>query len=61
MKSRSECSSYAIVAVAIIWAAVIVAATILMRGSPEFPKLLTILGGGAAATLVILGGTRARA
>jgi|GEM_PF-952276 len=38
----------------IVWVGLIAAATILLRGSDEFPIMLTILGGGAAWFVVIV-------
>ena len=45
-----------IVAVAIIWAAVILAVSSTLSGSPLERQVLTLLGGGAAGTIVVLGG-----
>ena len=45
-----------LIALAIIWAAVIAAVAMVARGSPVYDKLLLILGGGAAATLILVGG-----
>jgi hypothetical protein len=45
-----------LIAVAIIWAAVIAAVASIARGSPLYDRLLLILGGGAAATLIVVGG-----
>lgn len=45
-----------LIAVAIIWAAVIGAVASIARGSPLYGRLLLILGGGAAATIVVVGG-----
>ncbi len=50
----------AVVVCAIIWAAVINASAIVMEGEPGFSRLLTILGGGAAATIILLGGLAIR-
>jgi hypothetical protein len=47
-----------IIGVAIIWAAVIVASAILLEGTPYFSQMLTVLGGGAASSIIVLGGTR---
>jgi len=45
-----------LIAVAIIWAAVIGATAAIARGSELHDQLLLILGGGAAATLIVVGG-----
>lgn len=50
----------AVIVVAIIWAAVILATAVAMKGASEYPRLLNILGGGAAATIILLGGIAAR-
>jgi hypothetical protein len=47
--------SIAPLAVAIVWAAVIAASAVLLRGSPGWPRELLVLGGGSAATLLIVG------
>jgi hypothetical protein len=44
--------------VAIIWAAVIFATAIALSGTTYFGRLVPILGGGAAASLILLGGCR---
>lgn len=46
----------AIIAIAIIWASVIIATAMVLAGTPYFPQLLPILGGGSAASIIILGG-----
>jgi len=40
----------------LIWAAVVLAASTTLEGGPQFPRVLTILGGGAAASIILLGG-----
>jgi hypothetical protein len=47
-----------ILANAIIWAAVIIASATVLQGTGYVGKMILILGGGAAATNIILGGTR---
>ncbi len=49
----------AAVVAALIWAAVIVAVS-LVADTTEFPRLLPILGGGATATIILLGGLAAQ-
>ncbi len=41
---------------AIVWAAVIFAVSTILEGTPEAVRVLPILGGGAAATTILLGG-----
>ena len=53
-------SALAIILVAVIWAVVIFAAAGVLKGTPYWARLLPILGGGAAATIIILGGIRAK-
>ncbi len=53
-------SAVGIVAVALIWAAVIWAACVVLDGTPYWGRMVLILGGGAAATIMILGGTLRR-
>ncbi len=50
----------AVITVAIIWAAVILATSMVMEGTPQSAQVLRILGGGAAATIILLGGIAAR-
>ncbi len=55
---KTRCGIAALVA-ALIWATVILAASQVVN--PEaFPRLLPILGGGAAATIILLGGLAAQ-
>jgi hypothetical protein len=53
MKSRLQ---IAVIVVAVIWAAVIMATSMMLASAPEFSRVLTILGGGAAASIILLGG-----
>ncbi len=55
MWSRLDLS---IVAVSIIWASVIFAAAVVLNDTPYLGQMLPILGGGAGATIVVLGGAR---
>ncbi len=43
-----------ILAASIVWAAIVLATAIVLRGSPQFGVMLSILGGGAAFFVVIL-------
>jgi hypothetical protein len=47
-----------IIGVAIIWAAVILAAAMILQGTGYFSQMLPILGGGAASSIIVLGGAR---
>ena len=51
-------SGWAIIAVAIIWAGVIIASAMVLEGTPYWGRMISVLGGGAAATIIVLGGTR---
>ncbi len=46
----------AVLAIAIIWAAVILACWLVFQGMDQFDKLLLILGGGAAVSIILVGG-----
>lgn len=50
----------AIITLAIIWAAVIFATSMVLEGTPQSMQVLLILGGGAAATIILMGGIAAR-
>ncbi len=52
---------WSIIAVAIVWAAVILATAIVLKGTSYWLRILPIVGGGAAATLILMGGHRCRA
>ena len=45
-----------IIAIAIIWAAVILGVSSALDGSPLERQVLTLVGGGAAGTIIVLGG-----
>ncbi len=45
-----------IIAIALIWAAVILAVSLVLDGSPLAGRVNTLLGGGAAGTIIVLGG-----
>ncbi len=47
-----------IIGVAIIWAAVLAASAIVLKGTPYFSQMLPILGGGSAASIIVLGASR---
>lgn len=42
--------------VAIVWAAVIIACAVVLKGSGYFSQLIPILGGGAAASIIVVSG-----
>ncbi|MCX6029028.1 MAG: hypothetical protein NT169_06965 [Chloroflexi bacterium] len=45
-----------IIAIAVVWAATILAVSLTLGGTPYAAKVLSLMGGGAAATIVLLGG-----
>ncbi len=45
-----------ILAIAVIWAAVILAVASVVEGLPVERRVLSLLGGGAAGTIIVLGG-----
>jgi hypothetical protein len=51
-------SDAGILGIAIIWAAVILASAMILKGTASFSQMLPVLGGGAASSIIILGGTR---
>ena len=53
MKSRLQ---IAVIVIALVWAAVIIAISMVLDGAPQSSRALTILGGGAAASIILLGG-----
>ena len=46
--------------VTIVWVAVIVASAIILEGTECFSQMFVILAGGAAGSLIVLGGSAAR-
>ena len=50
----------AVIVVAIVWAAVILAVSMVIGDAPQASRVLSILGGGAAACIILLGGMIAR-
>ena len=50
----------AVITLAIIWAAVILATSMVLKGTAQSMQVLLILGGGAAATIILIGGIAAR-
>jgi hypothetical protein len=48
------------IANAVVWAAVIFAVDTILRNTPYAGKVLLILGGGAAATIILLGSMAGR-
>jgi hypothetical protein len=57
MKTRR---GVAVIVVAIIWAAVIFAVSNALESVPQSSRVLQILGGGAAATIILFGGMMAQ-
>jgi len=53
--ARRRCSA---ICVAVIWTAVILAATTMLYDTPYLGQMLVILGGGAAADIIITGSVR---
>lgn len=51
---------YVLITSAIIWAAVILASSAVLRGHGLYDRMLPILGGGAAASLIVVGGALRR-
>ena len=49
-----------IVAIAVIWAGVMIASAFLLQGTEYFSELLLVLGGGAATTIILLGNLESR-
>ncbi len=45
-----------VIAVALIWAAVILATRMVLEDTPYAARVLPLLSGGAAATIIVLGG-----
>ena len=52
----ASASAGASVANALIWAAVILGVSMVLDGSPQAGRVLNLLGGGAAGSLIVLGG-----
>ena len=50
----------AIIGIAIVWAAVIFASAVVLKGTPFWGQMIPILGGGAAACILIVGALRKR-
>lgn len=52
-----KCSKSVLLASSIVWAAVIIAAALALQGHDDcFGRILPLIGGGAGAHVVILGG-----
>jgi hypothetical protein len=49
-----------IIAIAVVWAATILAVSLTLEGTPYAGRVTTLMGGGAAATIILLGGMRRR-
>jgi hypothetical protein len=48
------------IGVAMIWAAVIIASAIILKGTEYLSQMFVILAGGAAGSLIVLGGSTTR-
>jgi len=48
------------IGVAMIWAAVIIVSAIILKGTEYFSQMFVILAGGAAGSLIVLGGSTTR-
>jgi hypothetical protein len=59
-RERKEIEMKSRLQIAVMWAAVIMATSLVLASAPEFSRVLTILGGGAAASIILLGGMIAR-
>ncbi len=57
-EKEMKSADWVIIAIAIVWAAVIIAAEMVLAGTPYSSRVTQLLGGGAAATIIILGGSR---
>jgi len=53
-------SNVSLVAVAVIWAAVIVALAVVLKGAPHSPDAMSLVIGGAVATLILFGAAHRR-
>jgi len=49
-----------VIANAIIWAAVILASVMVLQGTEYWGRMIPILGGGAAATFIVVAGSLRR-
>jgi len=54
--TKKRLISAAIIGNAIIWAAVILSSAYVLEGTGYMQKLIPVLGGGSAVSLIILGG-----
>lgn len=48
-----RCNPAVTIGTAIIWAAVILASAMILKDTPQWGQMLPILGGGAAASIII--------
>ena len=56
----SRTTSTYLASAAIVWAAILAAAALILRGTPQFGQLLPILGAGAVWFVVIVPGVLTR-
>ena len=49
-----------VIGVAVIWAVVIIASTVILRGTPYWGQMFPLLGAGAAASIIVVGWLRKR-
>jgi hypothetical protein len=48
------------IAIAVVWAAVLLAVGWVLHGSPQGGQVIMLIGGGVAVTFIILGASRPR-
>lgn len=61
MKTKEKQTNTRIIATAIIWATVIIATALTLKGTNHLTQLLPILGGGASASIMTHVGSPKRA
>ena len=58
--SKDRTLSWAVIGLAIIWAAVILATGSVLDGTAYHSQVLRLLGGGAAGSIIVVGGAVVR-